>query len=193
VTQISALVRLPPDIRSFYVKALWTAWREHDQYSFDVVTRPRDLGEILRLAGDAELAVELGTATAWTTIALSLARRSRRVVTFDPVERSQRELYLGLVPPDVRERITFIERPGRTGLEGDDPVDFLFVDGSHEREDTIITFNVWHDRISPGGRIVFHDYLDPSNPGVTEAVQTLQLRGSRRERMFVWTRAAAGA
>lgn len=72
--QTGALLSLPPDVRAFYIKALWRAWREGDQYSFDVVTRPRDLSEILRLADDAELAVELGTATAWTTIALSVAR-----------------------------------------------------------------------------------------------------------------------
>lgn len=104
------------------------------------------------------------------------------------MERKQRKLYLDLVPPDVCERITFVQGPGRSGPQSNDLVDFLFIDGSHEREDTILTFKVWHDVISPGGRIVFHDYLDPGNPGVTEAIETLQLDGYRRGRMFVWTR-----
>jgi methyltransferase family protein len=191
LTQTRALLGLPAAVRTFYVRALWTAWRERDQYSFDVVTRPYDLREILRLAGDAEVTVELGTATAWTTIALSLAHPSRRVTSFDPVERKQRQLYLGLVSPDVRERITLVRGPGRSGPQSDNPVDFLFVDGSHEREDTITTFKVWREAIAPMGRIVFHDYLDPSNPGVTEAIATLQLDGHRRGRMFIWTQSNA--
>src|ERR1700760_2636771 len=88
LTQARALVGLPSAVRSFYVRALWTAWRARDQYSFDVVARPHDLAAILRLAGEADRAVELGTATAWTSIALCLARASRRVATYDPVERT---------------------------------------------------------------------------------------------------------
>jgi predicted O-methyltransferase YrrM len=97
-------------------------------------------------------------------------------------------VYLDLVPADVRARITFVHAPGRTGPRGNGSVDFLFVDGSHERDDTIITFEVRQDVIAPGGRIVFHDYLDPGNPGVTEAIQHLQLQGDCVGRLFVWTK-----
>ncbi|HEY2771764.1 MAG TPA: class I SAM-dependent methyltransferase [Solirubrobacteraceae bacterium] len=185
--QARALVDLPPAVRSFYVRALWTAWRKRDQYSFDVVARPRDLAALLRLAADRDRAVELGTATAWTAIALCLARASRRVTTYDPVERTQRQLYLDLVPADVSDRITFVHGPGRMGPTGDQSVEFLFVDGSHDREDTIVTFNVWRPAMTDGGRIVFHDYLDPGNPGVTEAIRELQIPGYRWGRLFVWT------
>jgi predicted O-methyltransferase YrrM len=188
LVQARALLELPPRVRSFYVKALWTAWRNHDQYSFDVVARPHDLVAILRLAADADRAVELGTATAWTAIALCLARASRRVATYDPVDRQQRALYLDLVPADVRERITFIHALGRSGPVNGEDVDFLFVDGSHERDDTVATFNVWRPAMTEAGRIVFHDYLDPGNPGVTEAIEELQIHGYRWGRLFVWTR-----
>jgi predicted O-methyltransferase YrrM len=187
--QARALLDLPRPVRWFYLRALWTAWRLGDQYSFDVVTRPHDLLDVLRLAGDAASAIELGTATAWTTIALSLTSESRRVTSFDPVARGQREQYLKLIPPEVRRRITFVQGPGRVGPPSADPVDFLFVDGSHEREDTIRTFNAWQAAIAPGGRIVFHDYLDPGYPGVTEAIHELGLEGRRIGRLFVWTQA----
>jgi hypothetical protein len=189
-TQAHSLRKLPPDVRSFYIRALWTAWRERDQYSFDVVARPHDLAAILRLAADSDRVVELGTATAWTSIALCLARSSRRVATYDPIERPQRQLYLDLAPAEVQNRITFVHAPGRTGPVNDETIEFLFVDGSHEREDTIATFNVWRPAMAEGGRIVFHDYLDPGNPGVTEAIEELQLQGYSSGRLFVWTQDA---
>jgi hypothetical protein len=188
IRQTRALARLPATVRSFYIRALWLAWRHQDQYSFDVVARPVDLAQVLRLAEGADVVVELGTATAWTAIALALARQSRRVTTYDPVERPQRELYLGLVAAPVRERIAFVSDVGRSGPGDLRAVEFLFLDGSHQREDTILTFRAWHDTIAPRGRIVFHDYLDPSYPGVTEAVRQLGLEGQECGRLFVWTR-----
>jgi predicted O-methyltransferase YrrM len=185
--QTMALVRLPTAVRTFYVRALWVAWRTRDQYSFDVVTRPRDLRAILALAQDADHVIELGTATAWTAIALGVERAARTVTTYDPVYREQRERYLRLVPSQVRDRIHFVQAPGRTGPSSDQPVDFVFIDGSHDRSDTIMTFEVWRPSIQPGGRVVFHDYMDSSNPGVTEAVQALAITGAKVERMFVWT------
>ncbi|MFL5821913.1 MAG: class I SAM-dependent methyltransferase [Solirubrobacteraceae bacterium] len=188
VVQARAWLKLPAAVRRFYLRALWTAWRQKDQYSFDVVTRPYDLVEILRLAGDAEVVVELGTATAWTTIAFALARPGRRVITYDPVVREERRMYLGLIPPAVRERLTFVKDIGRTGPRTDEPIGFLFVDGSHQREDTVLTFQAWSDAIAPGGAIAFHDYLDPHYPGVTEAIRELDLPGEQRARLFIWRR-----
>lgn len=185
--QTAALLQLPPPVRSFYVRALWTAWRDGDQYSFDVITRPHDLRQILRLADGAGVAVELGTATAWTAISLALADPARTVTSFDPTVRGQRERYLDLIAPDARRRLTFVQSPGRVGPQRDDPVGFLFVDGSHERDDTVRTFNAWRPAIAPGGRIVFHDYLDPGYPGVTQAIRELGLLGHRVGRLFVWT------
>ena len=185
--QTRALGRLPPPVRTFYVRALWTAWRHQDQYSLDVVARPHDLAALLRLADGAEVVVELGTATAWTALALALAHDTRRVTTYDPVRRPQRELYLELVPSSVRDRIAFVNDVGRSGPRGPVMVDFVFVDGSHEREDTTRTFSVWRDALAPRGTIVFHDYLDPSYPGVTQAIRELGLEGRQCGRLFVWT------
>ncbi len=188
VKQALALARLPGAVRWFYVRALWTAWRHKDQYSFDVVARPDDLGALLKLADEADVVVELGTATAWTAVSLALARGSRRVTTYDPVKRPQRELYLGLVGEPVRERIAFVHDVGRSGPRRPGPVEFLFVDGSHQLEDTILTFHAWQDAIGLGGRVVFHDYLNAKHPGVTEAIRQLRLKGQERGRLFVWTR-----
>lgn len=185
-----ALAGLPGAVRTFYIRALWTAWREGDQYSLHVVARPVELAEVLRLARGADVAVEIGTGTAWTTVALALSRTSRRVTTYDPVERPQRELYLGLVSASVRERIEFVRDVGSTGPRGIGPVGFLFLDGSHERDDTVLTFRLWRDAIAPGGTIVFHDYLDPSYPGVTQAIRELGLEGQQCGRLFVWRRDA---
>jgi hypothetical protein len=121
-----------------------------------------------------------------------LARPSRRVITYDPVVREQRELYLPLVPGSVRDRIAFVTDVGRSGPRGGDPVDFLFVDGSHQREDTVSTFRVWSTAMVPGGVVVFHDYQNPYYPGVTEAIRDLGLQGEHRGGMFVWRRPEPG-
>jgi predicted O-methyltransferase YrrM len=187
--QLRSFAQLPGPVRWFYVRALWVASRRRDAYSFEIVTRPDDLRMVLGLAGDARDVVELGTGTGWTTASLVLADPQRRVMSFDPAVHRHRERYLALLPAEARARITLVQEHGRAGPRPGQRVDFLFVDASHELDDTIEHFRRWEGAITPGGTIAFHDYDDPNNPGVTQAIRALELPGAQLGRLFVWRRA----
>jgi len=186
LVQARSFLRLPAAVRSFYIRALWIAVSRHDGYSLEIVTRPDDLRSVLHLATGARQVVELGTGTGWTTAALVLDDPRRCVMSFDPAVHAHRERYLALLPAKVRERIELVQAHGRVGPRPGQQVDFVFVDASHEFEDTIEHFRRWREAITPGGTIAFHDYDDPNNPGVTQAIQALGLPGTQVGRVFVW-------
>jgi hypothetical protein len=102
---------------------------------------------------------------------------------------AQREHYLGIIDEATRSRIELVHRSG-DNPSGDGPVELVFIDGSHERDDTIQTFLAWVNRLVPGGAIAFHDYADPAWPGVSEAIRQLGLRGDVHGHLFVWTQGA---
>ena len=180
------LVRLlPPRVAWFYLRARRAAARSGDEWSLESATKPESLALLLRLARGRRSVVEIGTGTAWTTAALALADRERRVVSYDPVVRPERKRYLDL--SGARSRIALRERGGEAGPEpADPPPDFVFVDGSHEKELTIRTFEAWRDALAPGGAIAFHDYRNELYPGVTEAIDELGLAGDVERDVFVW-------
>jgi hypothetical protein len=62
----------------------------------------------------------------------------------------------------------------------------LFVDGSHERELTIATFEAWRPRLERDAIVAFHDFENPEYPGVTEAIRELGLNGEADGDLFVW-------
>ena len=186
--QAGSLVRLPPPVAWFYLRALAAAYRHRDRWSLDVVTRPRELAAILAVARGRTDAVEIGTGTAWTAIALALADPRRTVLSLDPVVRPQREAYLRLVAPGVRARITLQRRPGDDPPPGPAGVDFLFVDGAHDEESTVAAYRAWEDRLAPGACVAFHDYGDPAYPGVSSAVARLGLTGTSRNRLLAHVR-----
>jgi len=185
--QAASLARLPPRVAWFYLRALGAAHRAGDRWTLDVVTRPRELAAILAVARGRRTAVEIGTGTAWTTIALALADPERTVASFDPVARPGRERYLALVAPEVRARIAFLERSGDEPGATTTDVELLFVDGAHDEASTARAYAAWADRLAPGAAVVFHDYGDPAYPGVARAVHRLGLPGSARGRLFVST------
>ena len=98
---------------------------------------PRRLETVLGLAGDGRHVVELGTAQGWTAISLAIAHPDRDVVTYDPFQRVETQRYLELVPESVRRRVTFVAEPADSGPHSDRPVDLLYLDTTHERDDTI--------------------------------------------------------
>ncbi len=75
-------------------------------------------------------------------------------------------------------------RPARRPRDG--RVDFVFVDGSHDRERTIATFEAWQRVLAPGGAIAFHDWQNERYPGVTDAITALGLLGEAAGDVFVW-------
>ena len=185
--RVPGLVRLPPRVAVFQARAMLLASRLGDEFALSAPTRPGDLGELLRIADGARLVVELGTATGWTTASFALADRRRRVVSFDPVVQPNRERYLALAGADARSRLDLVQLPGVDGPDRvADPVDLLFIDSTHERDDTLAEWEAWRPRLAAGATVVFHDYGNPAFPGVEEAVRELRLDGHERAGMYVW-------
>ena len=190
--QSFALARLPPAAIAFYLRALGPGRRSGDTVSLAIAARPRELVELLRAARGARTVAELGTGTCWTAIVLALADRERVVHSFDVAEHEQRAAYLRLAPGHARARLHLAIRDGRDGPPAGLPeLDFLFIDSSHELDETVTSFRRWSERLRPGGLAAFHDYDNEQYPGVAEAVERLGLDGERRARMFVWRKPGA--
>jgi predicted O-methyltransferase YrrM len=176
---------LPPRVAWFQWRAHRLARRLGDEFSLISVTRPADLAILLDLAAGRERVVELGTATAWTAISLALADARRAVVTYDPIGRPDRGFYLRLVGERVRERISIVDAPGASGPREMTPIDLLYVDSTHELEDTLAELRTWQRVLRTGALVILDDYTHPHFPGVKQAVERLGLSGHQRGTMFV--------
>jgi predicted O-methyltransferase YrrM len=183
-----SLRALPPAVAWFYWRARRRARRLDDRFSLASAARPAELAQLLELARGRSAIVELGTGTAWTAIALALADRARLVVSYDPCVRPEREAYLDIAGRRVRERIDLRAEPDVGGPHvGDPPVQLLFIDSSHDRESVLAAFAAWRDALAAGAVVVFHDYGNPSYPGVKEAIVELGLDGGiERGGLFAW-------
>jgi predicted O-methyltransferase YrrM len=179
------LARLPPRVARFYARAWLKAIRTRDAYTLAIATRPSDVVTLLRLAHGHTQAVELGTGTAWTTIALALAEPARTVDSYDPETRPERERYLALVDREARARLRFHAEPAQYAQPAHG-VGFLFIDCEHDRGTTADAFRRWEPAVARGGTVGFHDYDHPLFPGVREAVEELHLAGEATGGVFVW-------
>jgi predicted O-methyltransferase YrrM len=183
----------PLAVLQFHWRARRVAWRAGDLFSLQSATRPEDLRLILSLARGRRRVVELGTATAWTAISLVVDDPARHVVTYDIADLSRQigpEHYLPLVGARARERISLVVAPGSAGPQDGQPVDLLYIDSSHEREQTIEEVHAWRDHLSPGALVLFDDYTNADYPGVREAVQELGLAGEVRGKLFIYRQGA---
>jgi predicted O-methyltransferase YrrM len=176
---------LPLRVARFQWRARRTAKRTGDRFSVESATRPANLAFLLRLAEGRRHIVELGTATAWTSVSLALADPLREVVTYDPTDWPGREHYLALVDRATRNRVRLVNAPGAAGPVRDDPVDLLYVDSSHARDETIEEITVWRSALRAGARVVFDDYDHPDYPGVRQAIEALGLSGHAHGTVFV--------
>ncbi len=176
---------LPRRVVWFQWRARQLAWRTDDLFSFMSATRPEDLRVLLRSARGCHRVVELGTATAWTAIALALEDPARRVISYDPFERPEPHRYLALVDAEVRSRIELVTAPGSTGPRSSEPVDLLYIDSSHDREETIAEVHAWQPSLRPGALILFDDYLNSNFSGVRDAIEQLGLDGERLGKLYV--------
>jgi len=189
--QAASLARLPRPVAAFWLRALRAARAAGDTWSIDVACRPAELRVLLAALGDGPRVAEIGTAAAWTTSCLALAQPGREVHSWDVTAQPERERYLALLSPADRARVHLHDRPGGIGPADPPPVDAVFIDSSHEREETIATFETWQPALAPGGLIAFHDWDDDAYPGVTEAIGELGLRGEVHGHLFVWRKPAA--
>jgi hypothetical protein len=194
--RVPGLRTVPGRVRWFYVKVWTAALVGDDGGAVAGAAWPHQAGALLRLAGDRTRVVELGTGKAWTTVVLALHHPARRVVSYDTFVWDTRDRYLRLAPASARERIELRELPAETGPGPDDgPVELLFLDSSHEREETLASFAAWSPSLAPDAVVVFHDYTNPDYPGVRAAVDELGLEGETLfgdgpSGMFVWRRDA---
>ena len=184
--QAVSLARLPRPVATFWWRALRRARAEGDTWSIDVACRPAELRVLLDALAGAGRIAEIGTAAAWTTCCLALARSDREVHSWDVEAHPQRDRYLALLSPQDRARVHLHARPGGLGPVDPPPVDAVFVDSSHEYDETIATFWTWEPALAPGGVVAFHDWDDPAYPGVTAAISDLGLEGEARGHLFVW-------
>ena len=182
---------LPPRVAAFQWRARRLALRVGDEFSPTSATRPPKLAALLRLARGRSRVVELGTATGWTTISLALADPRREVISYDLVERPERELYLKLVDAGVRERLVFVCAPGKDGASREQAVDLLYIDSSHDRDETIQELEAWRGVLGDGAVVVLDDFTHPKFPGVREAVAQLGLEGEEHAGLFVHRVAAS--
>lgn len=184
--QAANLARLPRPVAAFWMRAMRRAQADHDTWSIDVACRPAELRVLLDALGDAPRVAEVGTAAAWTTSCIALARAGRQVHSWDVEAHPERDRYLALLKPADRARVHLHDRPGGLGPSDPPPVDAVFIDSSHELGETVATFRTWEPALAPGGVVAFHDYADDDYPGVTQAVGELGLRGEVRGHLFVW-------
>jgi hypothetical protein len=182
---LSQLRRLPPRVALFQWRAWRLALRTGDEFARVSATRPSNLALLLDVARERSRVVELGTANAWTAISLALADRARAVVTYDPIERPERDQYLQLVSPATRRQVTFVRAPGDEGPRDSRAVDLLYIDSTHDREETVREVHAWRAVLAAHAVIVFDDFAHPEYPGVQEAVRELGLRGDARGGFFV--------
>jgi predicted O-methyltransferase YrrM len=182
---VQAFRLLPPRIALFYVRALAVAVARRDRFTLASATRPDDLATLLKLAAGAHSVAEIGTGPGWSSIALALDDPQRRIVSFD-VEPRPADRYARLVRQAVRDRIEFVLAEGAHGATSASEVDFVFIDSSHRRDETIETFEAWRPRVREGGAVAFHDYDNPQYPGVAEAVADLGLDGRIEGGVFIW-------
>jgi predicted O-methyltransferase YrrM len=178
---------LPGRVARFLWSARRHARRNGDRFSLVSPVRPAELAELLALARGRTMVVELGTGTAWSAIALALAEPACRVISCDPCVRVEREAYLALAGPAARRRVELRHEPDSAGPRpGEEPVELLFIDSSHEREATVTAFRAWRDALAAGALVTFHDYGNPDYPGVREAIAELELAGRQSGGLFVW-------
>lgn len=182
---LEAVRRLPPRVALFYVAALALAAVRRDRFTLASATRPDDLETLLALADGSRRVVEVGTGPGWSALALALADAQRRVVSYD-IEQRPAAIYARLAGRGVRERVSFVLAAGADGPAQAEAVDFLFIDSSHELEETVQTFEAWRPKLVPGALVVFHDYGDPQYPGVERAVTQLGLHGEASGGVFIW-------
>ncbi len=167
----------------------WRAWRLAfrigDEFSRESFTRPPKLAVLLEVARGRRRVVELGTATGWTALSLLLADPDRTVVSYDPWARPERDQYARLAGSGVTARARFLTGPGDSGPQSSEPVELLYIDSSHGREETIREVQAWRPVLADGALIVLDDFDHPQYPGVLEAVQQLGLDGVERAGLFL--------
>jgi predicted O-methyltransferase YrrM len=90
-------------------------------------------------------------------------------------------------PDELKERITFLKCKGQD-LKLDEPIDFLFIDGYHEKEWVDREIAALFPQLKDGALVVFHDsYLSGVRAG-TDKLLTIELKTKNGLKLYVYVR-----
>jgi predicted O-methyltransferase YrrM len=82
---------------------------------------------------------------------------------------------------ELADRVTLVVGDSRTSEPPPSPCDLVLVDGDHSYEGVRADFEAWHDRMRPGGHMLFHDavggQLSRPHDGVIRFVEELDREG----------------
>lgn len=129
------------------------------------------------LASDKHV-LEIGSFCGLSTI--WMARTAATVTAVDPHDGREQasggkstleEFRKNLFSYGVDDRVNVIPGTSADVLPNlDNMYDMAFVDGDHTVEGVRLDIELVSKRVKPGGIVAFHDYMSPSDPGVTPAV-----------------------
>jgi predicted O-methyltransferase YrrM len=149
---------------------------------------------LARLAGSARRAVEIGVYEASSSAVLCGALPAdAELHLIDPFGHHAMALPRGWGATEWASRrvvaracrggagvrvVWHVERSDQTAARWAGPIDLLFVDGDHSEAAVTSDWILWHEFVSPGGRVAFHDArLDKPEgrglPGPTAVVDRL--------------------
>ena len=130
-------------------------WVEEEQY----------LCEQSSLLGDNSVIVEIGTAQGGSAYLFATSTKARNVSIYTYDISPSREAFKNLKGLNVH----IVAKSSTTGAKEwpkkcGQPIDLLFIDGSHTLENVYLDFVSWIPYVRAGGKILFHDF-DPVHRG----------------------------
>lgn len=145
----------------------------------------KTLAERAAFVPDNGIIVEIGTAQGGSAAIFHAVtgRRGVRVYSFDLAPSA--EAYERLSGTNV----TIVAKPSMEGaLEWTstvgEPIDLLFLDGSHALQDIFEDFNSWVPYLKAGGEIIFHDYDSIERGGLAHLGVHVVLRTILRQEIL---------
>lgn len=122
-----------------------------------------------------EVVVEIGTHKGVTSLYMAQALLDQgkgHLYTYDPFDYNQQDTFNKF--PELKEYITYQKAKG---VDSDlDKVDFVFVDGFHEKEHVLAEINHFLPKLTEGAVMVFHDAGgDNERVGVNAAIDEVGL------------------
>ena len=117
--------------------------------------------------------VEIGSWKGKSTICLaagSRAGRGVRIFAVDPhADYRHGEFKENIDRAGIADLVTPVQGLSQAVVDDfDEPIELLFVDGSHEEEDVRVDFETWVPKVVDGGIVAFHDTT--WHPGVRRVV-----------------------
>jgi len=139
--------------------------------------------ELARL-GEGKDVLEIGSYCGRSTICL--AQKAKSVLIVDPFDGRAtpapgdtfEKLLANLDRYGVIDRVMALTGTSEEILpDREERFDLIFIDGDHSREAVERDIELSLSLLRPGGLLVFHDYHNPTDPGVTAAVDELLYDG----------------